>query len=66
MGCEKMNKSAVHAVGWVLAGMLLMGIIVWLTLPSLMLVKHKSNRSYDGTVAALNEALKQKQDWRGQ
>lgn len=59
-----MNKRALHAVGWVLAGMLLMGIIVWLTLPSLMLVKHKSNRSYDDTVAALSEALKQKQDWR--
>ena len=59
-----MNRSALHAGGWVLAGMLLMGIIVWLTLPSLMLVKHKSNLSYGDTVAALSEALEQKQDWR--
>src|SRR4030065_900756 len=29
-----------------------------------MLVKHKSNRSYDDTVSALSESLKQKQDWR--
>ena len=59
-----MSRSALHAAGWVLVGMLLMGIIVWLTLPSLMLVKHKSNRSYDDTVSALSESLKKKQDWR--
>lgn len=59
-----MSRSALHAAGWVLVGMLLMGIIVWLTLPSLMLVKHKSNRSYDDTVSALSESLKQKRDWR--
>ena len=59
-----MSRSALHAAGWVLVGMLLMGIIVWLTLPSLMLVKHKSNLSYGDTVAALSEALEQKQDWR--
>lgn len=59
-----MNKQTLHASGWVLVGMLLMGLIVWFTLPSLMLIKHKSNLSYDDTVAALGEALKQKQNWR--
>lgn len=59
-----MSRSVLHAAGWVLVGMLLMGIIVWLTLPSLMLVKHKSNRSYDDTVSALSESLKQKRDWQ--
>jgi len=59
-----MNKQTLHASGWVLVGMLLMGLIVWFTLPSLMLIKHKSNLSYDATVAALGEALKQKQNWR--
>lgn len=59
-----MNKQTLHASGWVLVGMLLMGLIVWFTLPSLMLIKHTSNLSYDETVAALGEALKQKQDWR--
>ena len=29
-----------------------------------MLVKHKSNRSYDETVVVLSDALKKKQDWR--
>lgn len=29
-----------------------------------MLIKHKSNRGYDETVAVLSEALKKKQDWR--
>ena len=59
-----MSKSTVHAAGWVLVGMLLMGLIVWFTMPSLMLIKHKSTLGYDDTVAALGESLKQKQDWR--
>ena len=59
-----MKKGVLHAAGWMLAGMLLMGLIVWFTMPSLMLIKHKSNRSYDETVAALSEALSKKQDWR--
>jgi uncharacterized protein (DUF302 family) len=59
-----MNKGALHAAGWVLVGMVLMGLIVWFTMPSLMLMKHKSSRSYEDTVAALSEAVKKKQDWR--
>ncbi len=59
-----MTKGALHAAGWVLVGMVLMGFIVWFTMPSLMLIKHKSSRSYDDTVAVLSEALKKKQDWR--
>jgi uncharacterized protein (DUF302 family) len=59
-----MKKGVLHAAGWMLAGMLLMGLIVWFTMPSLMLIKHKSNRNYDETVAALSKALSKKQDWR--
>jgi len=59
-----MNKNTLHAIGWVLVGMGIMGVIVWFTMPSLMLIKHKSNRSYDATVVAIGEALKTKQDWR--
>lgn len=59
-----MSKSTLHAAGWVVVGMLLMGLIVWFTMPSLMLIKHKSTLGYDDTVAALGESLKQKQDWR--
>jgi len=59
-----MNKNVIQAAGWVLVGMVLMGAIVWFTMPSLMLIKHKSNLSYDDTVAVLSETLKKKQDWR--
>ena len=48
---------------WVLVGMALMGLIVWFTMPLLMLVKHKSRLSYDETVTALSETLIKKQDW---
>ena len=59
-----MNKNTIQAAGWVLVGMVLMGLIVWFAMPSLMLIKHKSNRSYDDTIAMLGEALKKKPDWR--
>jgi uncharacterized protein (DUF302 family) len=59
-----MKTGVLRAVGWVLIGMILMGLIVWFTMPSLMLIKQKSNRSYVETVAALGETLKTKQDWR--
>lgn len=59
-----MNGRTLPAVGWTLVGMVLMGLIVWFTMPSLMLIKHKSSRGYDETVAVLSEALKKKQDWR--
>ncbi len=49
-----MSKSTIQAAGWVLVGMVLMGLIVWFTMPSLMLIKHKSNRSYDETVAVFH------------
>ena len=48
---------------WVLVGMALMGLIVWFTMPLLMLVRHKSNLSYDETLTALSEILMKKQDW---
>ena len=48
---------------WVLVGMALMGLIVWFTMPLLMLIKHKSKLSYDETVTALSETLMKKQDW---
>jgi len=59
-----MYKNAVYTLGGVLVGMILMGIIVWFTMPSLMVLKHKSAWSYDKTVTALSEGVKNKQDWR--
>ena len=52
------------ALVFVLVGMVLMGLIVWFSMPSLMLVKHKSHLSYDETVTALSENLTRKQDWK--
>jgi uncharacterized protein (DUF302 family) len=48
----------------VLAGMVIMGLIIWFTMPLLMLVKFKSKLSYDETVTVLSETLKKKQDWK--
>jgi len=59
-----MKQWMLPAAGGVLAGMALMGLIVWFTMPSLMLIKHKSSKSYDDTVSVLSETLKKKQDWR--
>ena len=59
-----MSMTALRAAGWILVGMVLMVLIVWFTLPSLMLIRHKSSRNYDDTVAALSEAVKNMQDWR--
>jgi uncharacterized protein (DUF302 family) len=60
----KMKNCLLSAVGGVVAGMVLMGLIVWFAMPSMMLITHKSSRNYEDTVAALGEALKTKQDWR--
>jgi uncharacterized protein (DUF302 family) len=60
----KMTYSALFAVGGVLVGMVLMGLVVWFTMPSLMLIKHRCSRSYEDTAATLNEGLQKKQDWQ--
>jgi uncharacterized protein (DUF302 family) len=59
-----MNRNAFQAAGWVVVGMVLMGFIVWFAMPSMMLVKHKSNLGYEETVSALSRTLQEKQDWR--
>ena len=59
-----MKNCTLHAAGWVLVGMVLMGLIVWFTMPSLMLIKHQSNQSYYDTVTALSDSLKMKQGWK--
>ncbi|HUW92214.1 MAG TPA: DUF302 domain-containing protein [Bacteroidales bacterium] len=59
-----MNASVIEVVCWVLVGMVLMGLIVWFTMPLLMLIKHRSKLRYDETVNALSETLTKKQDWQ--
>lgn len=48
----------------ILVGLVLMGLIVWFTMPLLMLVKHKCTRSYADTLAVLGDNIQKKQDWR--
>jgi uncharacterized protein (DUF302 family) len=44
--------------------MVLMGLIVWFTMPLLMLVKLRSKLTYDETISVLGENFKKKQDWK--
>ena len=48
----------------VIGGMALMGLIVWFSMPLLMLVKLRSKLSYDETISVLGENFKKKQDWK--
>ena len=59
-----MRHGPLFAIIWLLIGMALMGIITWLVMPSVMLVKRPSPHGYDETVAMLSEELAAKPDWR--
>jgi uncharacterized protein (DUF302 family) len=59
-----MNMSVLQVLICVIAGMVLMGLIVWFTMPLLMLVKLKSKLTYDETISVLGENLNKKQDWK--
>jgi uncharacterized protein (DUF302 family) len=56
--------NVIQVLIWIIVGMFLMGLIVWFTMPLLMLVKHKSKLSYGETVTTLSENLNKKQDWK--
>jgi uncharacterized protein (DUF302 family) len=58
-----MNGPLFAIIG-VLVGMLLMGLIVWFAMPSMMLVKHRSNQNYDEVVRKITEEVEKKQDWK--
>ena len=59
-----MGNKAVHAGLWMLVGMVLMGVIVWVSMPSLMLIEHKSPRNYEETIASLKDAIAKKEHWK--
>jgi uncharacterized protein (DUF302 family) len=59
-----MITNVLLVLGGVLIGLLLMGLVVWFTMPSLMLVKHKSSRNYGETLSILSEGFPKKQDWQ--
>lgn len=48
----------------IVVGMVLMGLIVWKVMPSMMLIKRKSSKNFDETVAAIGDAVKKKKDWK--
>lgn len=59
-----MAKSVGRALIWVMCGMVLMGILVWFFMPSLMLIEHKSPLNYEETIAALNDVIGKKPNWK--
>ena len=59
-----MNTSIIQVALWVLVGMVLMGLIVWFTMPLLMLVRRRSKLSYDQTIRGLGETLSKKEGWK--
>ena len=59
-----MAERPFRGIAWVLVGMILMGAVVWFTMPSLMVIEHKSPRDYQGTVAALQQAIAGKNHWK--
>jgi len=59
-----MNTGIIQIVLWILVGMVLMGLIVWFTMPLLMLIKHKSKLTYDETISVLTENLAKKPEWQ--
>lgn len=56
--------NALQVLICVIAGMVLMGLIVWFTMPVLMLVKLRSKLPYDETITVLDENFRKKQDWK--
>ncbi|NJD59720.1 MAG: hypothetical protein C3F13_14360 [Anaerolineales bacterium] len=48
----------------VVIGLLIMGALVWLMMPSMMLVRHKTGQGYGDVLAKLNEILSKKGDWK--
>ena len=59
-----MGRRAVRAIGWILTGMVLMGALVWVLMPSMMLVVHDSPFGYQETIDALNNVIESRPGWK--
>lgn len=59
-----MAGQPLRAVAWVLVGMILMGVIVWFTMPALMVIEHRSPKDYQATVVAVQQAIAARPDWK--
>ena len=59
-----MSGQATRAILWMFVGMIVAGAATWILMPSMMLAVHKSPHDYQGTVAALNNVIEGKQNWK--
>jgi len=59
-----MRNSALSAAGWVLLGMVLMGVATWFAMPRLMLLDRVSAHDYEQTISRLSTDLAARADWR--
>ncbi|NOR73693.1 MAG: DUF302 domain-containing protein [Draconibacterium sp.] len=49
---------------YIVIGMLLMGVGVWIMMPKMMLTTYKSKSAFDNTVEKLKAAINSKGDWK--
>jgi uncharacterized protein (DUF302 family) len=61
---DNMERAMGKFIAGVFSGMILMGVVVWFTMPSLMLIEHSSPLNYDETVAALEGVIAKKEHWK--
>ena len=59
-----MGKHAVRASLWMIAGMVVMGAVIWVVMPSMMLITHESPLNYEDTVAALQKVIEDRSNWK--
>jgi uncharacterized protein (DUF302 family) len=48
---------------WLLIGMAVMAVAVWVLMPSMMLTVHQSPLGYEATVSALQAGIDERQNW---
>ena len=59
-----MASKASQSILWLLIGMAIMGVAVWVLMPSMMLKVYESPLGYDATVAALHASVEDKGNWK--
>ena len=57
------NKAGSNIL-WLLIGMAVMAMAVWVLMPSMMLIVHESPYNYEATVTALQASIDDRQDWK--
>lgn len=59
-----MTSSIFYLLWGILAGMAIMGLMVWFTMPLAMIIKKRSKYPFDETIQMISDALGQKPDWK--